>query len=758
MSDTHDHEIAKAVLYNHLSADTQDTVQRAIEDKAKAQDIAKEVKDEAQHVKKHAEDRAHEIAKNAKKEYRDSALQAALEVDTQKLRDRATLIEQAADLLQDYPGPSDLIGDGGAYLPVWCGFEHAVDATNNLNTATYQVLYMLNQCLVDMYKLRDNLNTAAHNYDLLDDDAAAALGGTVKNWASEEWDKAQGWYGDKKAKAQALADDAQAKVHGWEDAEKEKAKDWWQNKPEPEPEPEPETDPVTGQPLAAAAPPKSAATAPPATGESSNNSRNVSDVAPADIDQLPKAKTLDVPSYKAPSSNESTNDSAMQLLDTQCANIDPDHYSDIFEIIYGRSACIELPGLLLNPVTGRSILLDEFSDTWNKYIKDKLDQLTDSTNEYKDLFGPVETWSGQAADLFQGTIGKVSDSLSTVHDGCTKIAGRADDLNTIFSTLYDKHVSAEGVFDGAVQHREDLDSKYNSYMDLASTEDKKDDDRTDHHEDIHKLASASDTIANEFKNSLENLIDSPWKSSDVADIAPGDEKSNPENWPPAPHFDPVDPFDPQPFDPSDPFGPYGPFGPGGLIKPWKHRDKPDNPPDPVDPGHDFPHRLPDPGSDDDSDSSDIPSLPDDGDAATDDDLNTAGIPGMPSTGRTSGSGGPSVKAASYGGGGGGGGVPSMPLGPATPGEGSLGGGAPGSGAGAGAGAGAGRGIPAGAMGGMGGAPMGGAPGAGGKGQQEGKGKRGPQEDEALYTEDRAWTEAVIGNRPRKAATDNKGSK
>lgn len=758
MSDTHDHEIAKAVLYNHLSADTQETVQKAMEDKAKAQDFSQEVKDAAKHVKKHAEDRAHEIAKNAKKQFQDSALQAALEVDPQKLRDRATLIEQAADLLQGYPGPSDAIGSGGAYLPLWCGFEHAVDATNNLNTATYQVLYMLNQCLVDMYRLRDNLNIAAANYQLLDDDAADNLGGKVKGWAGDEWDKAQGWYGDKKAKAQALADDEKAKVQGWEDAEKEKAKDWWQNKPEPEPEPEPETDPVTGQPLAAAAPPVSAAPAPPTAGESSTSSRTVSDAQPTSIGAGQMPASLTVPNYFAPNDAKNPlNDSSMHLLDTQCANIDSEHYMDIFEVIYGRSACIEFPSLQLNPLTGRSISLDEFSTTWNGYINEKLDKLTNSTNEYQDLFGDIETWTGAAATAFEETIGRVSDALSKVSDGCAAIAGRADKLNTAFSDLYSQHVSAEGVQEGAVLHRKDLDDLYDSYMKLGSTEDKKEDDQTDHYNDIHSLASKSDEIANGFKSSLNDLIDYPWKSSDVDDIAPGEQKSNPENWPSGPDFNPVDPFDPQPFDPSDPFGPYGPFGPGGLIKPWKHRDKPDNPPDPVDPGHDFPHRLPDPGSDDDGDSSDIPSLPDEGDAATDD-LGTTGIPGMPSTGRPSGSGGPSVKAASYGGGGGGGGVPSMPLGPATPGEGSLGAGAPGSGAGAGAGAGAGRGIPAGAMGGMGGAPMGGAPGAGGKGQQEGKGKRGPQEDEALYTEDRAWTEAVIGNRPRKAATDNKGTK
>jgi hypothetical protein len=51
-------------------------------------------------------------------------------------------------------------------------------------------------------------------------------------------------------------------------------------------------------------------------------------------------------------------------------------------------------------------------------------------------------------------------------------------------------------------------------------------------------------------------------------------------------------------------------------------------------------------------------------------------------------------------------------------------------------------------GGMGGMPMGG---QGAKG--EGKGKRVSSDDDALYTEERAWTEGVIGNRPRKGPSE-----
>lgn len=60
------------------------------------------------------------------------------------------------------------------------------------------------------------------------------------------------------------------------------------------------------------------------------------------------------------------------------------------------------------------------------------------------------------------------------------------------------------------------------------------------------------------------------------------------------------------------------------------------------------------------------------------------------------------------------------------------------------------------MGGMGGPMMGG---MGGQGQNQGKDKRRDPKlaaDEDIYTEDRPWTEAVIGNRRRKDPKDTKG--
>jgi hypothetical protein len=111
-------------------------------------------------------------------------------------------------------------------------------------------------------------------------------------------------------------------------------------------------------------------------------------------------------------------------------------------------------------------------------------------------------------------------------------------------------------------------------------------------------------------------------------------------------------------------------------------------------------------------------------------------------------GGPGgVKPASLGGGGGAG-MPKMPLQPATGGDAAPGPAAAAPGA---ATAGLGKGLPGagGAGGGMGGMPMGG---QGCKGDSS-KGKRVQSEDESLYTEERAWTEGVIGNRPRKGPAE-----
>jgi hypothetical protein len=133
-----------------------------------------------------------------------------------------------------------------------------------------------------------------------------------------------------------------------------------------------------------------------------------------------------------------------------------------------------------------------------------------------------------------------------------------------------------------------------------------------------------------------------------------------------------------------------------------------------------------------------PSTPD-AQAMVNDAMKKAGLP-------KGGAGG--VKPASLGGGAGGAGIPSMPLTPSADGEASSRPAAAGPGA---ATAGLGKGLPgAGGMGGgMGGMPMGG---QGGKGDSKSKRVQGSDED-SLYTEERAWTEGVIGNRPRKGPSE-----
>jgi hypothetical protein len=107
-----------------------------------------------------------------------------------------------------------------------------------------------------------------------------------------------------------------------------------------------------------------------------------------------------------------------------------------------------------------------------------------------------------------------------------------------------------------------------------------------------------------------------------------------------------------------------------------------------------------------------------------------------------------VKPASFGGAGGVG-MPKMPLQGAGDGEASS---RPAAAAPGAASAGLGKGLPGagGAGGGMGGGmPMGG---HGDKGGSKGKRVQGADE-ESLYTEERQWTEGVIGNRPRKGPAE-----
>ena len=191
--------------------------------------------------------------------------------------------------------------------------------------------------------------------------------------------------------------------------------------------------------------------------------------------------------------------------------------------------------------------------------------------------------------------------------------------------------------------------------------------------------------------------------------------------------------------------------------PKPNPDDPDNPDNPDVPDPDIP------GPDDDyNDTPSTPTTPSTPSVPTTPSTSSTGVPPLGDefkdalAAATAGAGGePTLKPASVGAGGGGGGIPgsgipSMPLQPSVGAEsvapaGPGGRGMPGAGGGM---PGAGGAMGGGPMGGM--APMAGA-GAGGQGNKEGK--RGPEADESLYEEDRAWTEAVIGNRRRKDAPE-----
>ncbi|OBA61399.1 hypothetical protein A5647_11365 [Mycobacterium sp. 1100029.7] len=194
-----------------------------------------------------------------------------------------------------------------------------------------------------------------------------------------------------------------------------------------------------------------------------------------------------------------------------------------------------------------------------------------------------------------------------------------------------------------------------------------------------------------------------------------------------------------PLPPLNPTAPYGAY----VINPPSPdedggTDLPDVPTVPTDPSANMPMMptmptLPSAGM---GGMPQTPPTPD-AQALVDKAVNKAGLPK-----------GGGVKPASLGGGGVG--LPKMPLQGAGQGDGSPA--RPAAAAGPGpATAGLGKGLPgAGGMGGgMGGMPM---AGQGDKGGGKGKRIQGADED-SLYTEERPWTEGVIGNRPRKGPAD-----
>lgn len=216
----------------------------------------------------------------------------------------------------------------------------------------------------------------------------------------------------------------------------------------------------------------------------------------------------------------------------------------------------------------------------------------------------------------------------------------------------------------------------------------------------------------------------------------------PQRVPSATRIDAPKPSDPNgPNNPSNPADPNNPYDPSIPVDP----NNPANPSNPIDPGSplgegDLSTNTPTVPSVPSAPTPATPPMPDTAklDQALKDLKGTGGLPG-----------GAGLKPASLGGGGAAG-MPSVPLQPAAEAGASAGPAAAAAGTGAATGRGM-PGMPGATGGGMGGgmAPMG-----AGQGKQDaGKGKRVQSEDESLYTEERQWTEGVIGNRPRKGGPE-----
>jgi uncharacterized protein YukE len=194
-----------------------------------------------------------------------------------------------------------------------------------------------------------------------------------------------------------------------------------------------------------------------------------------------------------------------------------------------------------------------------------------------------------------------------------------------------------------------------------------------------------------------------------------------------------------PLPPLNPTAPYGAYviSPPSTDADPNNPDLPDTPGIPSDPSANMPMMPMMPTMPSAGMGGGTPATPD-AQGMVDDAMKKAGLSGKSLGG---------VKPASFGGGGGVPGLPGTPLQGLGDGEAAS---RPAAAAPGGATAGMGKGLPgAGAGGGMGGGmPMGG---AGGGKSDGGKGKRvqSADGDESLYTEERAWTEGVIGNRPRK---------
>jgi hypothetical protein len=461
--------------------------------------------------------------------------------------------------------------------------------------------------------------------------------------------------------------------------------------------------------------------------------------------------------------------SAAMLGDTQVAAAEPPPYYPV------KQAAWEIN----QPDQGAG--LDRFVQAWTAHQRTLLDQT------YR--FRPFQYWEGMAAVAVETNFDQQRAWMYQMADLCGLLATQARNFASAHRWAVPQHPTVAQI--------EELDATWRTWygsmmwpaikkqlLENYAAYQKKSEEVLGEYE---KKAALPLAPLNPPKPPVAVQIDPPPPIPIPDPDNPIPDPDNPFPDPDNPLPDPDNPF-PDPDNPlPDPDNP--------LPDPDNPLPDPDNPlPDPDNPLPDPDNPIPDPEPNPDPTPGPSPDLPDELNPNPPDELDpnnnlpnvpttpttpmtpqTPSVPTTPSTpdmtkltealnrGSSTNAGagaGAGVKPAGLGGAGGGGGAPGVPGIPLQPSA------TPGAAAGPGAPAGAvpdvsnlTRGMPSTGAAGMGGAPMGMPMGAGAQGQgQAGKGKRG-EGDESLYTEDRQWTEAVIGNRSRrKDAPDSKDSK
>ncbi|MEE6135561.1 hypothetical protein SKC41_04345 [Mycobacterium sp. 050128] len=339
-------------------------------------------------------------------------------------------------------------------------------------------------------------------------------------------------------------------------------------------------------------------------------------------------------------------------------------------------------------------------------------------------FRPFLSWTGEARDAVEANFDRQRRWVNSMVALCSELASQANKVAEAHKkAAFVTHDFAQDDEHPTTKEIARCDDWYKYYV----TNNYNADDAILWYQNLQRQSEES--LARYVRNAqlpltpvIPERAPSAW-GFDVPNLGDGEDDDGGKN-----PFDP-NPFNPNPYDPNNPYGPKDPSA--GANLPWT--GAPGFPPLPS---------VPNPG---------MPSTP----TATDSAELSQALKDL------KGAGGAGVRPASVGGAG----VripplPSTPLQSSTPLQ-----AVPGTGAAAGsaamsatAAAGAGRGMPA--SGAAMGAGMGGmAPTTpGGQGQQSaGKAKRVQSEDKPLYIEQRKWTEAVLGNRPRRPVPEKAAS-